>query len=277
MYPECLNNPEFEILKINISRYRRINLNKSDFNFLNYDKDKNIDEPTEDDDEERGIYYDEDERMFFCIICATPEVMPHIVGKGGQTKKRIEKTSGSQIIIQKNNMDIKIVSKNRISVESAYEYVNEIVYKNEGKYTHFISLPLREAKDKVEQFQSEVVRKFEIDKNLLTNPKKLHFTLCMLSLNNESEVQRCCELLKKMSPQIFDSIGTRSLVVDLKGVHMLNDDADSVNVIHTTDQSPDLSERINRLADVLFRGFSDNAKGSEYQRPSRYKAACNTC
>jgi activating signal cointegrator complex subunit 1 len=70
------------------------------------------------------------------------------------------------------------------------------------------------------------------DSSLQVPPTQIHLTLAMLKLYSKDDLNRVSELMKKMSKKIYDLVDTRSVVVQFKGVEIMNDDPSAVDVLY---------------------------------------------
>ncbi|CAG8747167.1 7177_t:CDS:2, partial [Funneliformis mosseae] len=93
--------------------------------------------------------------------------------------------------------------------------------------THFISLPLSDSNTqrKVKDFQNEVLqlKLANIDKSILIKPPSLHLTIGMLNLYLKEDIKEAVDLLKKLSQEINDLIGKRTIVSNLTGIEIMDD------------------------------------------------------
>lgn len=100
-----------------------------------------------------------------------------------------------------------------------------------------MSIPLNESyeiRKRVSEFYGQVdnLKPKGYDCSIQVPVQQLHLTLVMLKLYNKSDLNLVVDLLKKMSKKIYDLVETRSLVVQLKGVEIMNDDPTAVDVLY---------------------------------------------
>jgi 2'-5' RNA ligase len=126
--------------------------------------------------------------------------------------------------------------------------IQEIVEKSADKlqFTHFISLPLydKNIKERVQLFNKELQG---MDQTILVQPEKLHFTICMLKLYGNDALERAKLHLGSLQRQIYDLVGTRSTVVKLRGLKIMNDDPKNAHVVYT-EPTQDTMQKVQELA-----------------------------
>ncbi len=110
-------------------------------------------------------------------------------------------------------------------------------------WTHFLAVPLnheRSFAERINSFYSELSTKFNnptaiakgFHPSILVPIPRLHFTVCMLKLVSKESQQQAVEVLKKCSSRIYDMLKTRTLMVRLEGLEIMNDDPQMVDVLY---------------------------------------------
>ena len=78
----------------------------------------------------------------------------------------------------------------------------------------------------METFRSDVLNLNlrEIDESILIRPCSLHITIGVLNLYRKEDIEGAVKLLKSLSNEINDLIGTRTLVSMLTGLAVMEND-----------------------------------------------------
>jgi len=156
---------------------------------------------------------------------------------------------------------------------------------NHPRFTHFISIPFNIApmKTRFQVFMDEVLEKSayidqqiseggdvhgaqsltNIDKYLFQDPAKLHLTFGIMKLTNENEMQQATELLKNLREDIYQDILNEPLIVDVKGIDVMDSNPRECKVLYATiknsdsNSSNDHLSRLQRMADHVVKRFQD--------------------
>ncbi|XP_067996448.1 activating signal cointegrator 1 complex subunit 1 isoform X5 [Melanerpes formicivorus] len=131
----------------------------------------------------------------------------YIIGKKGETKKRLETETRTSISIPKPGVEgeIVITGQHRGGVISARTRIDVLLdsFRKKQPFTHFLSIALNQPniQERFLQFKEEVLEKCSQDpgvsSSLFQTPAKLHLTLGTLVLLNEQEIQKACHLLQR--------------------------------------------------------------------------------
>uniref|UniRef100_G1P4W3 Activating signal cointegrator 1 complex subunit 1 n=1 Tax=Myotis lucifugus TaxID=59463 RepID=G1P4W3_MYOLU len=197
-----------------------------------------------------------------------PSLLPyrHIVGKRGDTKKKLEVETKTSISIPKPGQEgeIVITGQHRSGVISARTRIDVLLltFRRKQPFTHFLSFFLNEAEvqERFLKFQEEVLEKCSmdhgVDSTIFQNPKKLHLTIGMLVLLSEQEIQQTCEMLKQCKEEFIDDIsGGKPLEVEMEGIEYMNDDPGMVDVLYAKVHMKDGSNRLQELVDRVLERF----------------------
>eukprot|EP00920_Eleutheroschizon_duboscqi_P021024 GHVT01049571.1.p1 GENE.GHVT01049571.1~~GHVT01049571.1.p1 ORF type:complete len:448 (+),score=48.21 GHVT01049571.1:3503-4846(+) len=147
--------------------------------------------------------------------------------------------------------------------------------------THMISIPMVSNNEPVEG-QGDFAKRFTdlkqqilaknyptIDESLFINAAKAHMTIVVLRLLSVQETERCVLAMQEASSAIYDAVGTRCLVLHLKGLHAMTDDPSATDVVYTTQTSGLTNNNvqgsshstymaINSIAHVLFTSLCNH-------------------
>ncbi|XP_053442201.1 activating signal cointegrator 1 complex subunit 1 isoform X4 [Nycticebus coucang] len=150
---------------------------------------------------------------FRSTVRAPSLLYKHIVGKRGDTKKKIEMETKTSISIPKLGQDgeIVITGQHRNGIISARTRIDVLLdtFRRKQPFTHFLAFFLNEVEvqEGFLRFQEEVLEKCSmdhgVDSSIFQNPKKLHLTIGMLVLLSEEEVQQTREMLQQCKEEFI--------------------------------------------------------------------------
>uniref|UniRef100_A0A8C8RIA8 Activating signal cointegrator 1 complex subunit 1 n=1 Tax=Pelusios castaneus TaxID=367368 RepID=A0A8C8RIA8_9SAUR len=209
---------------------------------------------------------EETEKGFQCAVEVPSLLYKYIIGKKGETKKRMETETRTSISIPKPGMEgqIVITGQQRSGVISARTRIDVLVesFRKKQPFTHFLSFALNQPviQEKFLQFKEEVLEKCSKDhgvsSSLFQNPAKLHLTIGTLVLLNEQEIQKACELLQKSKEDFTDkTVGGKPLTVEVAGIEYMNDDPAMIDVLYAKVHMKDGSDKLQLIANRLMEQF----------------------
>jgi len=168
---------------------------------------------------------------------------PQIIGKGGQTKNRLESDTRTKILIPRKGMDgdIVITGGDKRGVAAAANRIDILVAgaRNKEPFTHFISIPVN--MEKIQKaflsFKEEVLESCKsvrgLDKTIFQTETLLHLTVGTMALLDERERNMARELLMDCKEQILlPCIGDGGMEFELTGLEYMNDDPGEVDVLY---------------------------------------------
>lgn len=91
-------------------------------------------------------------------------------------------------------------------------------------YTHFLSIPLGDAtlQQRLKQLYEDLLTKCSevpgLEPSILTDPAQFHLTILMLKLYSPETLNKAQQLLRDITPKIYDLVGTRSVLAHLHGL-----------------------------------------------------------
>jgi len=140
-------------------------------------------------------------------------------------------------------------------------------------YTHFLCLPLNydEIMTNVTKFQGEIIQESEknpiegFDASIILPPQQLHLTILMLKLYTKKQIEKVKQILEELKPQIYDTVDTRSLVVNLKGLEIMNDDPSQVDVLYVQILETDRGGRLAKMTKFIVDKFKSYGLANEEQ------------
>nr|XP_033798246.1 activating signal cointegrator 1 complex subunit 1 isoform X2 [Geotrypetes seraphini] len=257
----------------------------------------------EEDEEEGGFYagaadcadepcgdivVEQTEKGFQCTLPVPSPLFKYIIGKKGETRRRLESETRTSISIPKPGMegDIVITGQQHSGVISARTRIEVLVetFRKKQPFTHFLSFPLNqpEIQEHFLQFKEDVLEQcskdWGVDGSLFQNPAKLHLTIGTLVLLSEQEVQRACEVLLSCKEDFAEKLmGGKTLQVEVSGIEYMNDDPGMVDVLYAKVQTKDGSERLQLLADRLMEKFlKSGLMLKEWDRVKLHATVMNT-
>ncbi|NXT81070.1 ASCC1 protein, partial [Zapornia atra] len=239
---------------------------------------------------------EETERGFQCRAEVPSPLYKYIIGKKGETKKRIETETRTSISIPKPGVEgeignafcflVVITGQHRSGVISARTRIDVLLdsFRKKQPFTHFLSFALNQPaiQEKFLQFKEEVLEKCSKDhgvsSSLFQNPAKLHLTLGTLVLLNEQEIQKARDLLQRCKEDFVDHIaGGEPLTVEVAGVEYMNDDPAMTDVLYAKVHMKDGSDRLQAIADQLVERFvASGLMLKEWDRVKLHATVMNT-
>ncbi|XP_019620390.1 PREDICTED: activating signal cointegrator 1 complex subunit 1-like [Branchiostoma belcheri] len=216
------------------------------------------------------------------------DLFKFIIGRKGETKKRLETETRSQVQIPKVGAggEVVITGSDKQGVLSAMRRIQILADSGRAKlpFTHFLSLPLTTTpiKEGFQEFQSSVLAECGqdqgIDASIFQNPDKLHLTLTTLVLLTEKEVAAAERVLKECVEDLVSPLlRGKPLQVDVRGIEYMNDDPAMVDVLYAQVHLPDGSDKLQTMADgVVERFVSAGLTEQEYDRVKLHTTVMNT-
>uniref|UniRef100_UPI0035901D80 activating signal cointegrator 1 complex subunit 1 isoform X2 n=1 Tax=Myxine glutinosa TaxID=7769 RepID=UPI0035901D80 len=225
-----------------------------------YYTDFPADEPSE------CLSLEETDKGFRTSLHIPSALCKHIVGKKGETRRRIEQETKTQISIPGPGVEGETVisGKEQAGVNSActrLEVISNDARKRQPA-THFLSLPMATPalQEAFCSFQKDVLSNCSeckgVDSTIFQRPNRLHLTLGVLTLLSPREMEQAIKCLNATAPLIRDIVGDDPLSVSICGVEYMNDDPAMVDVLYGKVRTKDGSDRLQQLANELVSHFS---------------------
>ncbi|RIA99241.1 AKAP7 2'5' RNA ligase-like domain-containing protein [Glomus cerebriforme] len=195
-----------------------------------------------------------------------------IIGKGGYTVKQIRAETKTKITTRSDE-NLVIISGTKDGVEMAKKRIEDIINSSIFKLppTHFISLPLTATRlqSKVETFKSDVLKLNlqDVNKSIFINSLSLHITMGVLNLYRKEDIEGAVKLLKSLSTEINELIGTRSLVSTLTGLAVMEDDPVRTHVLYAKVEEPEGQNTLKKLGEYLIEKFAEAGYLKKENRP----------
>lgn len=211
------------------------------------------------EDELYGIESMDNGRKFQLKVHVPQEFHSQIIGTKGNTKRRLEQETGTQIQVPKiGSKDTNVVVKgsSKKDVVSAKNRLDLIIIAGRAKhqFTHFLSVPFgtQEVKSNFARFKQEILSNPDIhgvDESLFQKPEKLHLTILMLVLLDNQDRVIAAEYLQDCKEILVEPIlRGGAMKVKLAGLDYMNDDPSAVDVLYAKVESDELQEISNGIA-----------------------------
>ncbi|CAI5658682.1 unnamed protein product [Oreochromis niloticus] len=224
-------------------------------------------------------------QVFFTSVSSTDQ--QYIIGKKGETRKRLEFDTKTSINIPKQGVEgqIVITGSTKTAVSSAVTRVEVLVesFRRKQPFTHFLSFPLNNSKiqEGFLRFKDEVLKQCSqdhgVEESIFQNPAKLHLTIGTLALLNEMEVRKACEHLQECQNFIRDITEGKPLPLEVTGIEYMNDDPAMVDVLYAKVNVRDGSDKLQVIADRLVEHFvSAGLMVREWDRVKLHGTVMNT-
>lgn len=252
-----LPEPAFEVVTVGPCQYRKLVLGDDIPPILR--REARYEEGYEEEEDRPDIPLEYEGSEWVHKMEVMEVMFKFLIGKGGKSKQRLEQDSGASIYIpDKGSKDKRITIKAgaKHDVYSAVAQIELLLEKEEEKmdYTHYFAIPLKV--DNFDKFKDAVLREEypTFGPLLFQRADRLHFTLCMLRIHSDEQMQRVMAIATEWENELKKD----DLVAHCVGLHYMNDDPREVDVVFTTDTSDELLRKINTKLDHLYRVLMDN-------------------
>ncbi|XP_042364445.1 activating signal cointegrator 1 complex subunit 1 [Plectropomus leopardus] len=227
------------------------------------------------------------DKGYRCAIDVPSVLYKYIIGKKGETRKRLEFDTKTSISIPKQGVEgqIVITGSHKAAVSSAVTRVEVLVesFRKKQPFTHFLSFPLNDPKiqEGFLSFKDEVLQQYSqdhgVEGSIFQNPAKLHLTIGTLALLNDTEVRKAGEHLQECQNFIRDITEGNPLQLEVTGIEYMNDDPAMVDVLYAKVNVKDQSDKLQVIADRLVEHFvSAGLMVREWDRVKLHGTVMNT-
>jgi activating signal cointegrator complex subunit 1 len=240
-------------------------------------------------DDELPIVEGKDDFSF--EVSAPSQFMGLIIGRQGKTKQSIEQLSGCRLNLPAKNSSeetVTIRGPTRKAVIQANERLSIILAeaRRKAQFTHFLSIPLgidpkiREAALKLQNDFHKIATEKAIrgyDASIAMAAPQLHLTVFLLKLLTQSEVKKAADILQSLAPKIYDALETRSLVLQVKGLEIMNDDPSACDVLYVKVSENNNEKRLLNVCALILHEFEkhglvDDSQQQQQGRPVKLHA-----
>ncbi|KAG7261620.1 hypothetical protein CRUP_000966, partial [Coryphaenoides rupestris] len=205
------------------------------------------------------------DKGFRCTINVPSVLYKYIIGKKGETRKRLESDTRTSINIPRQGVEgeIVITGAQKSGVSSAVTRVEVLIdsFRRKQPFTHFLSLALNDPQiqEGFHAFKAKVLEQCSqdsgVDESIFQNPSKLHLTVGTLVLLNDTEVKKACDHLQEFRHAIKDITEGKPLPLEVTGIEYMNDDPAMVDVLYAKVNLKDGSDRLQVMTDRLVQHF----------------------
>ncbi|MBN3312232.1 ASCC1 protein, partial [Atractosteus spatula] len=234
-----------------------------------------------------SVSVEQTEKGFRCAIDVPSVLYKYIIGRKGETRKRLESETQTSITIPKQGVEgqIVITGQQRAAVISAFTRIEVLIesFRRKQPFTHFLSFPLNHSsiQERFLQFKEEVLEQCSqdrgVDSSIFQNPAKLHLTIGTLALLSDMEVTKACDLAQQCQGFIKDVTGGQPLPLEVVGIEYMNDDPAMVDVLYAKVQPKDGSDKLQAISDRLVEHFvSSGLMIKEWDRVKLHATVMNT-
>uniref|UniRef100_A0A3Q3WKK5 K Homology domain-containing protein n=1 Tax=Mola mola TaxID=94237 RepID=A0A3Q3WKK5_MOLML len=210
-------------------------------------------------------FIEQTDKGFRCAIEVPSVLYKYIIGKKGETRKRLEFDTNTSISIPKQGVEgqIVITGPNKAGVSSAVTRVEVLVesFRKKQPFTHFLSFPLNnpDIQEGFLRFKEDVLQQCSkdhgVEESIFQNPAKLHLTIGTLALLSDVEVRKASEHLQECQNIIRDLTEGKPLPLEVTGIEYMNDDPAMVDVLYAKVTVKDGSNKLQVIADRLVEHF----------------------
>ncbi|KAG1050404.1 hypothetical protein G6F43_007316 [Rhizopus delemar] len=175
-----------------------------------------------------------------------------LIGKKGRRLKKLTEETGTRIHVERGTDQVMIYGE-RENIEQA-KIAIEKALRQKQKPTHFLSLPIPSVHHQLEAFYSKID---SVDPAAFILPANFHITLGVMSLVDQTEVERAVRYLKEEGSKVVnDKLKGRPLDVKLErlGVMQSNPEKAHVLYIEPQDDTKRLIELCKGLTDKMIEG-----------------------
>ncbi|XP_047233458.1 activating signal cointegrator 1 complex subunit 1 isoform X1 [Girardinichthys multiradiatus] len=276
------------VININGRIYRRNivkeeHYEEEDFSYVGPSESKDLAEGESCD----SHFIEQTDKGYHCAIDVPSVLYKYIIGKKGETRRRLEFDTKTSISIPKPGIEgqIVITGAQKAAVSSAVTRVEVLVesFRKKQPFTHFLSFPLNDSKvqDGFQTFKDEVLRQFSqdhgVEESIFQNPVKLHLTIGTLALLNDTEVRKACEHLQECQTFVRDIAEGKPLPLEVTGIEYMNDDPAMVDVLYAKVNVIDGTDRLQMIADRMVEYFvSVGLMVREWDRVKLHGTVMNT-
>eukprot|EP00039_Didymoeca_costata_P016111 m.282861 g.282861 ORF g.282861 m.282861 type:complete len:349 (+) comp16338_c2_seq25:3397-4443(+) len=201
---------------------------------------------------------------FLATVSASGQFYGKIIGKGGQTKQRLEQETGAKINIPRKGQsgNITIKGQDPRAVASCKTRVELLILeaRQHAPITHFLSIPIQGAEfaDSIDRFRDTAMEiqnsegDIGLSQEMFNTSTKLHLTIGVLKLFDQQDINKAKQVLQECAKKLKGLRGTKIIV---KGVEYMNDDPAAVDVLYakvSLDDGPErLQVAVNEIADAF--------------------------
>ncbi|KAJ8681230.1 hypothetical protein QAD02_017017 [Eretmocerus hayati] len=187
-----------------------------------------------------------------------------IVGFKGIILERLRNETKTVIRVSKKKRHVVITGSVQKRIYHARRKIDQLIEnsKKKSKYTHFISIPANtyEIRQNFMKFRESIMSVGEVERTgfcegMFQKPEKLHLTICMLHLVEETDQEKAIECLCHCKTKIIDPIIQKKgpIVIEFKGLKTMESDPTKARVLYM--QVHEESGFLQRISDAISDHF----------------------
>ena len=209
-----------------------------------------------------------------------------IIGKGGQTKVRLENDTKTKINIPRKGKDgdIIVTGPSRTGVAVAANRIDVIVAtaRQRQPFTHFLSIPVNTGpvQENFLNFKRDVLETLDevygLDETIFQTETLLHLTVGTMALLDQRERDLARDLLTDCQESVIQPLlQGGSLEFSIEGLEIMNDDPADVDVLYG--KVRDESGILQNIVDGIVEKFVQSGlMRREYDRVKLHATLLNT-
>jgi len=209
-----------------------------------------------------------------------------IIGKGGQTRNRLESDTKTKIVVPRQGQegDIVVSGSDRRGVMAAANRIDAMVASARIRqpFTHFLSIPVNShhIQEAFNQFKKEVLECCQsvrgIEDTIFQTESLLHLTVGTMALLDQRERDLARDILLDCKEHvILPLLGSETLSFEVEGLEYMNDDPAEVDVLYV--KIKDETGILQQIADMIVDKFvSSGLMKKEYDRVKLHLTVMNT-
>lgn len=199
------------------------------------------------DEDDYGFEMD-DQGFYFTRVDVPADLLGLVIGKGGESRRRIERTSNCTLVMPRRNSELPVVVRAR-SQASVDRGRTQVELSIEGKrfnkapgYFLAFSLAVDSVQRGYGEFKRRLTEKYaHLNERLFQPEKRLHLTIGMLYLLGGGEVEKAKALLDKCRTRVNNLIAdfeVSEASFEIEGIETMNDDPYMTDVIYAKVTDP---------------------------------------
>ncbi|CAB3404847.1 unnamed protein product [Caenorhabditis bovis] len=215
-------------------------------------------------------------RKWTASVTIPQAFMGKFMGHNRRTLKALEDSTQCRLKTPRRDENKPIEISSIVGIDAVQRCLDRIDIfmsdaKKQARATHFCALPCNDAEiiSSFEIFREAVMSGEQFDNSckkpkLFMPPSRLHLTLCVLRIFDDEDEATIKNALEEIGKDLKEKLNGKSLIADIVGIDMMNDDPANVNVIFAKVQGEEIQNAANSIRDKFVElGFSDYDYGGE--------------
>ncbi|OXU19013.1 hypothetical protein TSAR_015622 [Trichomalopsis sarcophagae] len=188
----------------------------------------------------------------------------HIVGVKGTMLQKLCSETKTIIRVSKKKKHVVIIGSIQKRIIHAKRRIDNLIQSSNNKlsFTHFISIPtnVSEVQQHFLKFKEDVLINCDkeatgIDKDMFQKPEKLHLTICMLHLLEDTDQRKAIRALNACKKEIIDPILQEKgpLTIEFRGLKCMERNSTKAKVLYAKVQEE--TGQLQKIADQISKYF----------------------